>query len=381
MLEQALADAEASHSALVECAQDGILVADAQSQRFVHTNDAMCRMLGYPRDTVLALGFSDIHPPAALAEVREKFERQLSGESPLARDVPVLRSDGSVFVADVHSAPVSYRGKRCLLGIFRDMTERQQMQEQLQELNLELQGLATQRTSELEAANQELEAFAYSVAHELRAPLRAVEGYTRILLQDAGGTLNDKARTYMLRASSEALRMARLIDDLLKLSRATRAELHYYDVDLNVMARELVEERRRSDPDRGARVTVEANLTVRGDPGLLREALDALIDNAWKFASGRPDPRIEVGETVVDGQPTLVVRDNGVGFDPRLVAKAFAPFGRLHAMDEFPGSGVGLTLAQRIVSRHGGRIWIESTPGEGTTVFVALPQRNRPEPV
>ena len=171
--------------------------------------------------------------------------------------------------------------------------------------------------------------------------------------------------------------MARLIDDLLNLSRVTRSELHYYDVDVSGMARYLLEERQRANPDVRVRVTVDDNVCVRGDPGLLRDALDALIDNAWKFAQGHAEPEIQVREEVIDGEPAVVVRDNGVGFDPRLVDKAFAPFGRLHAMHEFPGSGVGLTLAHRIVSRHGGRLWIESAPGQGTAVFVALERPSR----
>jgi signal transduction histidine kinase len=225
---------------------------------------------------------------------------------------------------------------------------------------------------QLAAMNSELEAFAYSVSHDLRAPLRAIEGFSQALLEDCPAKLNEQERDYLGRISAEARRMAQLIDDLLALSRVTRAEMQTERVSITDAANDVVEQMRASEPERRVVVEVAEGLTASGDPRLLRQALENLLSNAWKFTGKASDARIVIGATEVDGKQAFFVRDNGAGFDTSYASKIFTPFQRLHSMKEFPGTGVGLSTVMRIVQRHGGRIWFESEVGQGTTFFFTL---------
>lgn len=227
--------------------------------------------------------------------------------------------------------------------------------------------------AELAVANTELEAFSYSVSHDLRAPLRAISGFSRALEEDQGHLLDDIGRQHLARVHSSTKRMAELIDDLLTISRVGRAELKAMPVDLSALARDVADECARRAGDRKVEVTVLPGLAVNGDPSLLRAVLENVLGNAWKFTSKREDAKIEVGQQVAgnDERPYFV-RDNGVGFDMAHVERLFRPFQRLHSNKEFEGTGVGLATVRRIVVRHGGRVWLESEPGVGTTVYFTL---------
>ncbi|MEW6777830.1 MAG: ATP-binding protein [Bdellovibrionota bacterium] len=237
----------------------------------------------------------------------------------------------------------------------------------LLEKNERLERLATQ----FQAANQELESFSYSVSHDLRAPLRSLDGFAHALLEDYGSKFDEKGRDYLARLRAAAVRMGALIDDLLKLSRATRAEGRYEEADLSEMARAVLADLGKNDPSRAVQVHVQEGIKVRGDPGLLRAALDNLLRNAWKFTAKTPTARIEFGRQAGEnGLPgPCFVRDNGAGFDEKYAHKLFAPFQRLHTADEFPGTGIGLATVQRIIARHGGRLWAEGAVGKGATFW------------
>jgi signal transduction histidine kinase len=240
-------------------------------------------------------------------------------------------------------------------------------QRQLAELNATLEAQVEHRTTELRAVNRELESFAYAVSHDLRAPLRAIDGFSLALVEDYGGRLDDTGRDYARRVRSATQRMGELIDDLLTLSRVTRAELHCEPVDLTAVARAVAAQLAEADPDRAVDIEVADGLTARGDPRLLRVALENLIGNAWKFTGDRPHPHIEIGARDEHGRRVFYVRDNGVGFDPDYADKLFAPFQRLHTSDEFEGNGIGLATVARVVNRHGGRVWADSAPNGGAT--------------
>lgn len=233
--------------------------------------------------------------------------------------------------------------------------------------------LLQQRSEELAAANRELEAFAYSVSHDLRAPLRAIDGFSQALLEDYGERLDGPGLDYLRRVRAATQRMAALIDDLLQLSRVSRAALQPGVVDLSGMAREILAELQQAQPERRVDIVVQPGLTVRGDPGLLRTALYNLLDNAWKYTGRTERPRIEVGSTPSEAGPVFYVRDNGAGFDMRYADKLFGAFQRLHHPSEFEGTGIGLATVQRIVHRHGGRIWAEASPGHGASFHFTLP--------
>lgn len=224
----------------------------------------------------------------------------------------------------------------------------------------------------LDAANKELEAFAYSVSHDLRTPLRSIDGFSQALLEDYAPLLDEQGRDYLQRVRSASQRMGQLIDDLLDLSRTARREFRRGPVDLSTLAHLTYEGLRRSDPDRQVEFVVAPGLVASGDIGLLRIVLDNLLGNAWKFTAKRPQARIEFGATVASGVTTYFVRDNGAGFDMAYADKLFTPFQRLHGMTEFPGTGIGLATVSRIVHRHGGRIWAEGAIDQGVTVYFIL---------
>lgn len=231
---------------------------------------------------------------------------------------------------------------------------------------------ANLRIEDLEAANRELDAFSYSVSHDLRAPLRRIEDFSQLLLDEYADHLDHQGRHYVKRIHAGANRMNALIRDLLSLSRVARDQLLVASVDLTSVAREIAAELCGSDRSRQVEFAIADGLVVEGDPHLLRVALQNLLDNAWKYSSKKPTARIEVGAFAVDGEVVYYVRDDGAGFDMSYVDKLFAPFRRLHSESEFEGTGIGLATVQRIVHRHHGRVWAEAAPDKGATFFFTL---------
>jgi signal transduction histidine kinase len=221
----------------------------------------------------------------------------------------------------------------------------------------------------VQAANAELEAFSYSVAHDLRSPLRSIDGFSQALIEDHADQLDAEGRQMLDRVRRAAQRLGMLIDDLLQFSRMNRGELHYGRVDLGAVAASVVAELREAEPSRQVEVVVAPDLMVEGDPQLLRVVLVNLLGNAWKFTGQAARPRVELGTS---GERSFFVRDNGVGFDMQYANKLFGPFQRLHGANEFPGTGIGLATVQRIVSRHGGRVWAEAAVGQGATFYFRL---------
>jgi signal transduction histidine kinase len=221
--------------------------------------------------------------------------------------------------------------------------------------------------SELERANKELEAFSYSVSHDLRAPLRQIDGFSQILLEDYTGKLDEQGRRYLSQVRAASQQMAQLIDDLLNLSHVTRAEMRRETVDLSRMAEAAAEALKKTEPDREVEFAIEKGLTAEGDDRLLRVVLDNLLGNAWKYTGKKPQARIEFGRTMQDGKAAYFVRDNGAGFDMAYAHKLFGAFQRLHTVSEFPGTGIGLATVQRIVCKHGGQVWAEGVVDQGAT--------------
>ena len=232
-----------------------------------------------------------------------------------------------------------------------------------------------------ESVNGELEAFSYSVSHDLRSPLRAIDGFSQAILEENGPRLDDTGKRHLERVRAATQRMGLLIDDLLSLSRVTRSKMVVEDVDLSAIAAATIAELRAANPGRDVRVDIAPQLTTRGDPRLMRILLDNLLGNAFKFTSKRESATIEVGTTVDNGERAFFVRDDGAGFDPRYSDKMFGAFQRLHDTRTFPGNGVGLATAQRILRRHGGKIWATSKPEHGATFFFTLPDVVLPDSV
>jgi PAS domain S-box-containing protein len=254
----------------------------------------------------------------------------------------------------------------------RHLGEREAAQAQLQRLNLELEQRVQERTAQLQAANKELEAFSYSVSHDLRAPLRAIDGFSRALEEDYSERLDDQGHEHLQRVRGAAQRMSELIDDLIRLSRITRAELSMEQIDLSALAAEIVDQLCQAQPGRDVEVVLAPTPLVSGDARLLRVMLENLLSNAWKFTGRSPRARIEFGFDPRIGEGAFYLRDNGAGFDMRYADKLFGAFQRLHRHDEFEGTGIGLATVQRVLSRHGGRAWVSAKPNQGATFYFTL---------
>ena len=242
----------------------------------------------------------------------------------------------------------------------------------LSDNNAALEQRVEERTRKLIHANQEYEAFAYAVSHDLRAPLRTLNGFSSLLSEDYNDQLDDTARDYLQRISSGAVRMSHLIDDLLTLSKVTRATLHRQSVDLSASCEEIIRELREQDPQRDVDVSIAHGMTVMGDPHLLHDALVNLLGNAWKFTGKTTRARIEVDRRQIDGVTVYRVSDNGAGFDESYVEKLFTPFQRLHTDNDFPGTGIGLSTVQRIIARHEGEIWAHGEVARGAVFSFTL---------
>lgn len=255
-----------------------------------------------------------------------------------------------------------------LADLQAQVVERQQAEQRVQSLN---QGLH-EAIIELKAVNKELEAFSYSVSHDLRAPLRSIDGFSQALLEDCLENLDKSGQDYLHRIRAATQRMGTLIDDLLTLSRVTRSEMHKELVNLSQLAHSIYTDLHQAEPERPVEWIVQPDLVADGDLALLKVVLNNLLDNAWKYTSQRTQAQIEFGAIVQNDIPAYFVRDNGVGFDMAFINKLFRPFQRLHGMHEFPGNGIGLATVQRIIRRHGGRVWAEGTLDQGATFYFTL---------
>jgi light-regulated signal transduction histidine kinase (bacteriophytochrome) len=245
-------------------------------------------------------------------------------------------------------------------------------QNEVRRMNLDLEQRVAERTRQLEAANRELESFAYAVSHDLRAPLRSMSGFSQILREAAQAQLDDRSKHYLQRIDEASQRMSSLIDDLLGLSRISRSELISRPVNLSQICADVAAALRERHPGHDVRLDVEPDMNVNGDARLLRIAIENLLGNAWKYSERTREPHITVGTQSSDIGAVYFVRDNGVGFDMAYANKLFVPFQRLHPESEFPGSGIGLVTVQRILARHGGRIWADAQPQHGATFFFTL---------
>jgi two-component system, sensor histidine kinase and response regulator len=285
----------------------------------------------------------------------------------------------AVGAVDYLTKPVVPEFVRSKVAVFVELAKKnallRRQTEMLQASEQAARGLAEEQAElvrDLEHKNRELESFSYAVSHDLRAPLRRIESFTRAVLDTQGGRLDDDGRRFLDRVRESSREMAQLIDDVLYLARVTRAELREQEVDLSALVTHAAERLREGSPGREVEVKVRPGVVVPGDGQLLRIAIDNLVQNAWKFTGKQPAARIEFGTAHVSGETSYFVRDNGAGFDMNYVDRLFGPFQRLHLADEFPGSGIGLATVQRIIHRHGGRVWAEGMVGQGATFHFTI---------
>lgn len=338
--------------------------------RYLLVNGEFERLFDVRRDDLVGLTDHDLFPQEVADNFRANDLAAIAHGRPVELEETAPSNTGTRTYVTVKFPLMDDDGEPyAICGISTDITARKKAEQEVIRLNEELEERVRQRTAELEASTRELDAFAYSVSHDLRAPLRSLAGYSEVIREDYADMLDETGRNYLHRIEVNTGRMSQMIDDLLNLSRTTRAALRRRQVDISSLAGEVVAELRESHPDRNVQVSVADGLTAEGDPHLIRLVLHNLLSNAWKFTARRDPAVIDV---VSGDAGVLVVRDNGDGFDMRYAGKLFDPFQRLHAASDFEGSGIGLAIVQRIVQRHGGRIWATSDVGQGATFHFTL---------
>lgn len=360
---------------ILESVPDAIVIVNGNG-RVIFVNSQTEKVFGYSRDELIDKPV-EILIPERLRDLHvghrsNYYSKPKSRSMGVCLDIVCLRKDGSEFPADISLSPLEAEEGLLVMSDIRDITERKRAEEELRRYQDHLEELVKERTIRLEVINKELEAFSYSVSHDLRSPLRGIDGFSRALLDEYVDKLDVQGKDYLRRIRAACQRMAQLIDDLLSLSRVTRSEMARQRVDLSRMVRSIAEELQKAQAEREVEFVIAEGIIVNGDAHLLRIALENLLGNAWKFTGKSPQARIEFGMTGHEDKPAYFVRDNGAGFDMAYVNKLFGVFQRLHSSTEFPGTGIGLAIVQHIIHRHGGRVWAEGKVGEGATFFFTI---------
>ena len=336
----------------------------------VEINAEGLKLFGAESREQLTQAVEEIFIPESLPSSREVVIAQAEGREHLECEntYGTLQGERITVLLRV-SFPSRERGLETMLLSAVDITERKRSEDKIKQLNTDLR----RRAAELQAANTELESFSYSVSHDLRAPLRAIDGFSTAVLDEYGEHLDAQGKGYLARVCQASQRMSQLIDDLLDLSRMTRSSMQRETCNMSALAHSVVRTLRNRQPEREVEVTIEPDMRVHADPALLRVAVANLLGNAWKFTSKQPHAHIHMGMTRRDGRRAFFVRDDGAGFDMAYVDKLFGAFQRLHGVHEFAGTGIGLATVKRIIRRHGGDIWAEGKVGEGATFTFTLP--------
>lgn len=373
--EVALRESQMHYREVVESVREAIFQTDSNDS-WALLNPAWEDITGFDIAATLGTAMLDSIAPADRLQVSGWLQQLRSGEvAGHTYEARFIRADGSEAWAEIKQharfdAQGRYQG---CSGTFDDITERKQAEQELSAHRQRLEELVQARTAELQAANKELEAFSYSISHDLRAPLRAVDGFSNMLQEDYGANLPPEAKDYLARIVAAAQRMSQLTDGLLTLARVSRNDINRKEVDLSQLAHTLLDELQASFPQRRVEVIIEPNLLANADPAMMQAVMQNLLSNAWKFTAKREVARIEVGRRETPRGEAFYVRDNGAGFDMAYVGKLFGTFQRLHGKNEYEGTGVGLATVNRIVQRHNGEIWAQAVPDQGATFYFTLP--------
>lgn len=369
--EQEIAESEKRYRLLFETNPLPMWVYDLETLDFLAVNDAAVVHYGYSRKEFLSMKILDIRPTEDLTEFYQAL-RNANNSYKKAGRFRHRRKDASIIDVEIVSHGIYFDGRIARLVLANDITEQVAAERKISELNESLEQKVQERTAELNSVNRELESFSYSVSHDLRAPLRAMDGFSLALIEDYGVLLDSEGQNFLNRIRLASQKMAQLIDDLLKLSRVSRGEIFRSDIDLTKMVNMIADQLQEEQPRAEVELKIAKGVRVYADERLIRVALENLLGNAWKFTSKKSPARIVFGRKKLNGRSVLYLSDNGAGFDMAFADKLFGAFQRLHSTKEFEGTGIGLATVQRIINRHGGSIWAESKPEKGTTFYFTV---------
>ncbi|MGD8572552.1 MAG: PAS domain S-box protein, partial [Gammaproteobacteria bacterium] len=375
-----LSRSKSEFEAIFNSISDVVIYSDT-NRRIVLTNPAMQEVFGYTNDEIVGQSTEILY--ADKEDFAEQGRRIFGVSARIDKDTFEIKykcKDGTVFIGETFGSKIfdSQGNAVAFIGVIRDVSERKKIQSELLRHRDHLEELVSNRTMELSTLNRELEAFSYSVSHDLRAPLRAINGFSSLLVEEYQAKLDDAAKDYLSRIIAASVKMERLIDDLLEISRVSRADLNKNSVDLSSMAEEILTTLQTEHPDRAVEWEVQQDLSTRGDPTLMHAMLQNLLDNAWKYTANREHAKIRFYRDSTNGSSsTYCIEDNGTGFDMRYKDKIFQPFQRLHSDKEFEGTGIGLATVNRVITRHSGEIWATSTPGQGSHFYFRLQTSNK----
>jgi len=373
-MEEALHQSEEKYRTLLESVQEGYFELDLAGN-FTFFNDSLCRIYNYSKEELMDMNYRHYTDKETRKNGFQEFNKVYNTGEPLKGFTwPIIGKDGTKryvetsasLLKDSSGKPIGFR------GILHDITARKRAEEELKKYREQLEGLVQERTIKLEASNKELEAFSYSISHDLRAPLRAIDGFSQALLEDCEDKLDLQGKDYLIRIRAATQRMSTLIEDLLNLSRITRSEMSMEKVNLTRIVRSVINELQNSQPQRHVKIRIADGLEDIADSRLISIALENLMSNAWKFTAKQSEALIEFGSTREGSKKVYFIRDNGAGFEMTYMDKLFAPFQRLHTIDEYPGTGIGLATVRRIIHRHGGKVWAEGHTGKGATFYFSI---------
>ena len=372
--EELLRQSEEKYRTLLESVQEGYFELDVAGN-FTFFNNALCRIYNYSQEELMGMNYRHYTDQETRKNGFQEFNKVYNTGEPLKGFTwPIIGKDGTKryvetsasLLKDSSGKPIGFR------GILHDITARKRAEDELKKYREQLEGLVQERTIKLEASNKELEAFSYSISHDLRAPLRAIDGFSQALLEDCEDKLDLQGKDYLTRIRAATQRMSTLIEDLLNLSRITRSEMSMEKVNLTRIVRSVINELQNSQPQRHVKIRIADGLEDTADSRLISIALENLMSNAWKFTAKQSEAQIEFGSTREGSKIIYFIRDNGAGFDMTYMDKLFAPFQRLHTIDEYPGTGIGLATVRRIIHRHGGKVWAEGQTGKGATFYFSI---------